>query len=113
MMSILKKQFTSKVPILYNKKGARLGQWEAPDEMNSQESSQYLSKIHNVLMKESGNDLHPQISNPSIANRVLETVNPGEFRRIKKRDDRRKKDRAIVRDFCKKVLYINDKHIPH
>ncbi len=99
--------------LVYNSKGARVGAWDAPKNLTESEREAYMKKIHKTIMIQNKNRSHPMITNPSIANRVLETVNPGEFRRIEKRDDRRRKDRAIVRDFCKKVLFIHDKQIPY
>lgn len=108
----ISRQFTSKIPLVYNKKGARIAVYEAPSNISSEEANAYINKEHDNFMILTKIAYHPTVQNPTIANRILETVNPGEFRRIEKREDRRRKDRAIVRDFCKKILYIHEKQIP-
>ena len=108
----ISKYFSTKIPLIYNKKGARLAVYEPPSNLSPEEASSYINKEHDKFMILTKIAYHPSFQNPTIANRILETVNPGEFRRIEKREDRRRKDRAIVRDFCKKILYIHEKQIP-
>lgn len=110
----MKFKFTaSETPYMFNRKGGRLGVFGIPKEITDPvEKQKYVRKLNDNLMKETEIKFHPVIVVPTIANRVLERVNPGEFRRIELRDNQRRKDRAIVRDFCRKVLYIHEKHHP-
>lgn len=97
----------------YKKNGSRIPLWRAPSNFSQIEAKKYYENIHETQMIESNYKYHPKLTNPSIAHRVLEMVNPGEFDRIRRKDNRRRKDRAIVRDFCNKIMYIHEKHIPH
>ena len=97
----------------YKKSGARIAMWRAPSHYTESEAVKHNLQIYNQQMIENNYKYHPKLTNPTIAHRVLELVNPGEFDRIRRRDNRRRKDRAVVRDFCNKIMYIHEKHIPH
>lgn len=96
----------------YKSSGSRIMSWDAPENSTPEQRVEYLTKIQKLYGKMTGLDIHPKMTKFHKSHRTLETVNPGEFERVKAKEFRRKRDRATVADFCKKILYIHDKHIP-
>jgi hypothetical protein len=94
----------------YRRTGARIPIYTIKNtEENQLEKFDIMKK---VLKKETKFDRHPFITQPKMWRRLMEVPNPGEYVRMETKDQRRKQDRAIVRDFCRKVLYLHQKYIP-
>lgn len=94
----------------YRKTGARIAMYSikhTEDKVNEK-----FDSMKKILKKETKFDRHPFITQPKMWRRLMEVPNPGEYVRMEKKDQRRKQDRAIVRDFCRKVLYLHQKYIP-
>ena len=108
-MNSFSKRFFS---VAYKKNGARMGMWEVPKSSSYEKTIAETNKISKKLHMLGKYTYHPLFQHPKIANRLLETVNKGEYRRLYKIESLRRRDRAIIRDFCKKVLYLHQKYIP-
>lgn len=94
----------------YKKEGARIGSYKI--NVKSDKDFETYEKMTTEMRELKGFDKHPMVVIPRYHRRLFENVNPGEFERIYRNNLRRKHDRAVVRDFCRKVLYLHQKYVP-
>lgn len=94
----------------FNGKGKRKAEYVIKDCFG--EGLNDFHELRTTLFKESGYKDHPYFKFNSIYKRLLERDSPSEYVRLKNDFLRRKQDRAVVKDFCRKVLYLEQKYVP-
>ena len=94
----------------FNGQGKRVPEYVVRDVFG--EGFDDFNKLRATLLKESGYKDHPYFKYNSIYKRLLERDSPSEYVRLQRDFLRRKQDRAVVKDFCRKVLYLEQKYVP-
>lgn len=101
----------------YSKKGTRLGIFfpKQPKEISFEGMNNYnkdLLTIADGLVKTKKFHYHPLLTIRKKAKRLLEIPQPSYIDLHRRKERRRKQDRAVVRAFCRKVLYLHQKYLP-
>jgi len=104
---------------VHNKKGTRIPFYSPikPDiNMTREEMLEHTERNLNNIMdgihKAKKFYYHPYFTHKKRARRLLEVPQPSYLDRYRKKERRRQIDRAVVRHFCRKVLYLYQKYIP-
>ena len=100
---------------LYKSSGARLKAYQFTEEEAQfpvEKQIQLLTKMHDYWIKTMLMKFNPLMIKPKIAHRLLENAPPSQKNRVYLKDRLRKNNRYIMKHWCMKVLWMNEKYNP-
>lgn len=99
-------------PVYKSSSGQRMKTIVPPEGLTPEKVEKYYQeklKEHYINIREIS---HPHFTKPRLAHRLLEKIPEGYRDRLTRKERRRIIDRMYIRDYCRKILYLYEKHNP-